>query len=104
MLKPLILTIVLLPALANANGQLFRSGFIVDAADERLNHMTGSVSDRARGNLLTTTVRYVNAGSIPAARHQPNQYVFNTPTDVSEREFMASVRKLDKSKERYVGK
>lgn len=83
----LIITLTLLPIFAQANGQLFRSGFIVDAADERL------VSSHESHRFKT----------VPNCTHA-KQYVFNTPADVSEREFMASVRKLDKSKEHYVGK
>lgn len=102
--------LIVLPTFCQANGDSprFPPGFIVDAADERNTLRTpplnrgNSIPDSFESREFQATSRERVQIAVSGV-HQP-QYVFNTPADVSEREFMASVRKLDKSKEHYVGR
>lgn len=89
-MKPLILTLILLPTLCQANGQLYPPGFIQDAADERLH-----------GSEIGTSAHDAKVRVLP--HYHQSQYVFNDAASVSDREFIAAVRKLDKSKEHYYG-
>lgn len=75
-MKPLILTLILLPALANANGQLFSPGFIVDAADERIHGAEIKRGEMAKPDKSTAYSQNTAA---------PNRYIFNDTDSINAR-------------------
>lgn len=62
------LLIILLPTLCQANGQLYPPGFIVDAADERINHNYSEIPNNS-------TIR----------KSRTVQYIFNDTDSINAR-------------------